>query len=227
MKSDRDIILDNIRKSLANSRNEIANDDALDSNIQEKLSSITPENYDTLIEQFKSELEKVSAEFIRIDSSEDVLPTLQRMFNDGNIKHIAISNEKEVDELSKSLVGITISKATEFEYLERKAQISQINTALIFADNGIADIGSVVFYYDNTETTYPHFLCDWSVILIKENTIVANQFELMKNINKEKAKNMVFVTGPSRTADIEKTLILGAHGPRRVTIVVIPSDDKC
>lgn len=118
MKSDRDIILDNIRKSLANSRNEIANDDALDSNIQEKLSSITPENYDTLIEQFKSELEKVSAEFIRIDSSEDVLPTLQRMFNDGNIKHIAISNEKEVDELSKSLVGITISKATEFEYLE-------------------------------------------------------------------------------------------------------------
>ena len=44
----------------------------------------------------------------------------------------------------------------------------------------------------------------------------------MKKVDIERAKNMVFVTGPSRTADIEKTLVLGAHGPRRVTIIAIP-----
>jgi L-lactate dehydrogenase complex protein LldG len=56
---------------------------------------------------------------------------------------------------------------------------------------------------------------------VKRENLLENQFELFHKIDFEKAKNMVFVTGPSRTADIEKTLVLGAHGPRRVTVILI------
>ena len=34
-------------------------------------------------------------------------------------------------------------------------------------------------------------------------------------------RNIMWVTGPSRSADIEQTLLLGAHGPRRLHIVVV------
>ena len=34
-------------------------------------------------------------------------------------------------------------------------------------------------------------------------------------------RNVMLVTGPSRSADIEQTLILGAHGPRRLHVIVV------
>ena len=37
-------------------------------------------------------------------------------------------------------------------------------------------------------------------------------------------RNVMLVTGPSRSADIEQTLELGAHGPRRLHIVLIDDD---
>jgi L-lactate utilization protein LutC len=224
MKSDREIIFENIRKSLGNSRIEIANDSLLDGEIDEKLNLITPTSQNGLVDQFKSELEKVDAEFIDINDIKKLSSALQKLLNDNEVNKIAVSDDTIINEISDSLIGIEIKKATKHEYSERKSKISQIETALVFAENGIADIGSVVFYYDITKTTYPHFLCDWTVIVIKRNSIVANQFELMKNIDIKKAKNMVFATGPSRTADIEKTLVLGAHGPRRVTVVLIPEN---
>jgi L-lactate dehydrogenase complex protein LldG len=35
------------------------------------------------------------------------------------------------------------------------------------------------------------------------------------------ARNVNLITGPSRSADIEQTLILGAHGPRRLHVMVV------
>jgi len=222
MKSDKEIILENIRKSLSSSRNEVANDIQLDNEIKEKLNSVTPSTQNELIQQFQNELEKVDAEFINIESNENISQTLQRLLQDGVVNEIAISDDELICTITESLADITIVKATDYEYPERKSKISQINTAVVFAENGIADTGSVVFYYNTTNTTYPHFLCDWTIIAIKRDSIIANQFELIKNLDLEKAKNMVFVTGPSRTADIEKTLVLGAHGPRRVSVIAIP-----
>ena len=37
-------------------------------------------------------------------------------------------------------------------------------------------------------------------------------------------RNVMLVTGPSRSADIEQTLELGAHGPRRLHIVLVDDD---
>ena len=37
-------------------------------------------------------------------------------------------------------------------------------------------------------------------------------------------RNVMLVTGPSRSADIEQTLELGAHGPRRLHVVLIEDD---
>jgi len=56
---------------------------------------------------------------------------------------------------------------------------------------------------------------------MERKQLIFKQFELFKHINPDKAKNMVFMAGPSRTADIEKVLVLGTHGPRRLIVIMM------
>ena len=104
---------------------------------------------------------------------------------------------------------------------ERKEKISQLKTAIVQADYAVSEIAQLVFLYDNSKTSYPHFLCDFVIALVKVSNLMPNQFTLFEKIDKVKALNMVLVTGPSRTADIEKVLVLGAHGPRKLIVILI------
>lgn len=221
MESDREIIFKNIKRALNGNREKIVPSPELDEAIEEKLNFLTPTNEEELLEQFKTELEKVNAEFILLKNREELSSLIQKLLKNENEKIIAISGEDEILEIAESLKGIESVNAKEFEYEERKERISKIRVALISAGAAIADIGTVVFFYDETGTTYPHFLCDWILVLVRKGNIVANQFEFFRQNDSDKMRNMVFVTGPSRTADIEKTLILGAHGPRKMTVIVV------
>ncbi len=47
-------------------------------------------------------------------------------------------------------------------------------------------------------------------------------FQLLRDEYKEPPRATWFVSGPSRTADIEQTIVIGAHGPYRVHVILIP-----
>jgi L-lactate dehydrogenase complex protein LldG len=44
----------------------------------------------------------------------------------------------------------------------------------------------------------------------------------MRNERGEPPRATFFVSGPSRTADIEQTIVVGAHGPYRVHVILVP-----
>ena len=47
-------------------------------------------------------------------------------------------------------------------------------------------------------------------------------FALLRHERGELPRATFFVSGPSRTADIEQTIVIGAHGPYRVHVILIP-----
>jgi len=196
-----------------------------DQQLLHKLASITPDSPDALLEQFKNELIALSAEFHLILKKEEALPIIQEIMSQSDYSHLAVSDNPDsldlANRLSKKNGNIKIAKATDIPTSNRKSELEAIPAALVKATHSVADIGSLVFPYDDNGTTLPHFLADCIFALVDRNTLVANQFELFKIIDREKAKNMVFVAGPSRTADIEKVLVLGAHGPRRLIVFMI------
>jgi L-lactate dehydrogenase complex protein LldG len=103
----------------------------------------------------------------------------------------------------------------------RKNELAETKISIVHPSFALADTGSLVFIYDECCTSLPHFLCETTFAIVNSNQIVANQFVFFDKINSEKSKNMVFITGPSRTADIEKVLVLGAHGPRKLVVLMI------
>lgn len=86
---------------------------------------------------------------------------------------------------------------------------------LVRASHAIAESGSVVLETDGVHA--PSTSTALSVVLLHKADIVAALEDLPPSAE---SRARIIVTGPSRTSDIEKRLVLGAHGPRRLVVVL-------
>ena len=86
---------------------------------------------------------------------------------------------------------------------------------------GIAETGSLVFHSGADTPVLAHFLPLHHVVLLRARTIVAHLEDYAAAVAADKPpRNVNLVTGASGTTDIEGSLVLGAHGPRYLHIVV-------
>ena len=92
---------------------------------------------------------------------------------------------------------------------------------------GIAETGTLMLPSAPTRPTTINLLADTEIVVLREQRIVGAYEEAWDLLRAEMGampRNVMLVTGPSRSADIEQTLELGAHGPRRLHIVLVGTD---
>jgi L-lactate dehydrogenase complex protein LldG len=222
--SSRDIILNKI-KSAEKDENTSSDIFDLDEKINKGIASVTPQDVNGLWTQFKKELETIAGEFHSVKTLDEAVEIISSFLADNKFNKIGISKESIcrtlAEKVKNHLKEIKTISAESLNYPERKNELASTEISIVHPSFAVADIGSLVFIYNETGTSLPHFLCDNTFVIINKAQIVANQFELFNKIDIEKTKNMVFITGPSRTADIEKVLVLGAHGPRKLVVFLL------
>ncbi len=97
--------------------------------------------------------------------------------------------------------------------------------AVSMAFAGIAETGTLALVSGADNPTTLNFLPDTHIVVMRREDVVADYegafAKLRAAFGKGSApRTLNFVTGPSCSADIEQTLLLGAHGPRRLHIVI-------
>jgi L-lactate dehydrogenase complex protein LldG len=97
---------------------------------------------------------------------------------------------------------------------QAKFGISQMEWAL-------ADTGSLVQDQGAVEQRLVSSLTGIHIALISPDNILGRKSELFAKINPQTSRYIAFITGPSRTADIERVLTIGVHGPERLIIVFV------
>ena len=88
---------------------------------------------------------------------------------------------------------------------------------------GIADTGTVAVLSSAGNPTLLGFLPDLHILLLSERKVVAGKNDLWNLLKQEGTRlprALNFISGPSRTADIEQTIQLGAHGPRTLWLIL-------
>lgn len=214
MTQSRDSILNRIRQSLKRQ----ALDELTLQNLKNRLA--TPPVYERpqlqsdLIRQWQNQLIKAAATL-------EIIP-------DWTAVPLAVLNFLQQQDLPLTVVIDRRLESLPWPIsLQRASRAAQATdrTSVIQAFAGIAETGSVVLLSHPASPTTLNFLPESHLVILDQEQIVAHIEEVWTRLRAAQSipRTVNIITGPSRTADIEQTLQLGAHGPKRLHVILIHS----
>jgi len=176
-----------------------------------------------MFDQFKARAEAVGAEVHRFKSKDELLDFLKSFLIKEGVcdkenfyalwADSPLLNGIDKGKLSAEIPGLKFSVTRELA-VSSLVGITEMNYAL-------ADTGSLVADQTPVEDRLASTLPVIHIAIIGTNKILADKVSLLKNISPVKSPFIAFITGPSRTADIERVLTIGVHGPKRLVILFV------
>lgn len=218
----RDAILKKIRTSIGATGDGAARKAAVAERLRKHEPGIIP---------VRGQLERAKRTKLFIEMAEQANATVQRVRSDASIPKavaaylrshnlpasIRIGDDKRLD-------GLPWSEQKTLE-LKKGASDGFDEAGVSHAFGGIAETGTVMLTSGNDNPTTINFLPDHHIVVIDEADIAgdleAQWARLRQADGKAMPRTVNLVTGPSRSGDIEQTLLLGAHGPRALHIIVV------
>jgi L-lactate dehydrogenase complex protein LldG len=103
--------------------------------------------------------------------------------------------------------------------------LAGIDVGIAWADFAVAASGTCAVPTTDEEVRLATMICESSVLLLRKSTIkpdlasIAGQLREMQNTGAP--GYVTFITGPSRTADIERVLAIGVHGPLELHVILL------
>ena len=191
---------------------------------------------DHLIEKFQTEFELVSGEFFRASSNEDAVRSLCELIQSAGVQTVAISDHAICEHLQLRKILQTalpeiqvyqesIDSESSYERRHLKRTLSHSQLSVTGAEFLIAESGTFVVIAGTQASRQISLLPDIHVVLATPQQIYPNLAEAFQVIQKEGRTHpgsaITLITGPSRTADIEKVLIKGVHGPTRIVTIML------
>lgn len=176
-----------------------------------------------MYEQFKTKAEGVGAEVYRFRTKKEalgfILPFLQKEAVADAPQAYAVwadgpfLNGTDKTGLTQQIPGLRFDVSRE-SAANARIGISEAGWAL-------TDTGSLVSDQSAVEQRLVSTLATIHIALIATDRILPDKAAVFKKINPQTSRYIAFITGPSRTADIERVLTIGVHGPKRLVIVFV------
>jgi L-lactate dehydrogenase complex protein LldG len=161
-------------------------------------------NYDDLVAKFTTTLEGIGGQVLHLDNS-DML---------ASIIHDEMQTGKMVYNAMNDLSG-------ELNSNQGATVLEPVYKAFIKAGIGVAENGCVWVKESQMVNRLLPFICQHLVIVLEREKLVATMHHAYQQINVFEEGFGVFIAGPSKTADIEQSLVIGAHGARSMTVYLL------
>jgi L-lactate dehydrogenase complex protein LldG len=160
-----------------------------------------------LVETFSKNLESVGGRIVSLDTIVDLEEEIIKRYP--NAKNIVSCSNKS------QLKTISISKETEPHGLEF------IDLSIIDAQFGVAENGAVWISENDFIVRALPFIVNDLVLILSKKDICLHMHDAYNIISKRDRTFGLFLSGPSKTADIEQCLVIGAQGAVSVTVLLI------
>ena len=174
----------------------------------------------SLIDTFRTRWQEVSGEYIQVTRDTDVGSSMLQFIKDNRISSVVLAGSPLTPAIAESLTGhVEILADFGLKQLDRYTATqlcSQADAGITGVDALIAETGSIVIVSRGQGDRLCSLLPPTHLVVASEALVFSEKESFIKVIPKD--MTISFITGPSRTADIEKQIVLGAHGPKRVVI---------
>jgi len=161
------------------------------------------------VDLFKESLESVAGHCI---VTTDVTDALRRILTDLRPERIALSDRPPLPDLEIEELGIPPDAHDMFRF----------DVGISTAQAGIAETGTLVLDSAYERHRLVSLVPPVHIAIVRASQIcetLSDALRLLRN-DREISPAVTFITGPSRTADIELTLAIGVHGPRELYVIV-------
>ena len=223
MSGGREQILGNLRRSLGRSGENKEARAAVAARLDSPARGTVPARarlpHGEQVELFDAMAREQAASVARVTSPEEVPAAIADYLKSGNLPpKLRRAPHPELEALpwdSQPLIEVEVGVAQGDD---------QVSVTAAFA--GIAETGTLLLTSGPQGPTTLNFLPETHIVVLKASQVVGAYEDAWDRVRAAYGREVLprtvnFITGPSRTADIEQTIQLGAHGPRRLHIVLI------
>ena len=184
---------------------------------------MTTNQTDKLYEQFKSKVEVLSGECFRVKTAIEAGELVCKVMKEKGIENVALLNssislkgdfEKQIGEAGIEIYSDRFREVTP----DAHAGITQVSYA-------IAEFGTLIQAEadSNVDDRLCSTLVPIHIALVSTSTMIPTLVEAMATLHKlpQLPGFLGFITGPSRTSDIERVLTVGVHGPKQLIVIFV------
>lgn len=186
-----------------------------------------------MVQRLCREFREAGTDYCIVKTWEEAGPYISRLIKDSGAKlvvktHLPPTMDIVLESAMKRAGVEVVSEETD-HFLD---VVKLADVGITSADLAIAEAGAVVLTAKSEAERLVSALPLVHVALLDGGRIVGKVEQAgkhLKTVPKESRKNRVnvvttFIRGPSRTADIEQTIVLGVHGPHHVHVIILAED---
>ncbi len=163
--------------------------------------------YQSNLTQFKTVLESIGGKAVEISGWTALQDMMQADLEQGKGVVNAIAEIGSIDPALASLEA---------------AELASVQRAYLKGGIAVAENGSIWLDEASMINRLLPFIAEHLVIVIESNNIVATMHHAYQQVSSFDTGFGMFLAGPSKTADIEQSLVIGAHGARSLLVCIIP-----
>jgi L-lactate dehydrogenase complex protein LldG len=159
-------------------------------------------------QQFQTLLESVGGRFVRVTSEGEIAAVLTTA--------PPFADAKKIISRIASVTG-----NVNLDAVDDPHDLESVDWAVLPGQFAVAETGAVWVSDESVRQRAVYFIVQHLALVVSADQIVHNMHEAYARAALGASSLGVFVSGPSKTADIEQSLVIGAHGPRSLTVFCV------
>jgi L-lactate utilization protein LutC len=224
--TERDIVLDRVRHAVRAGQAHREPSRALPQ------AAVGPAPLPDLTDMLVDELRKAGTHAILVQSAADAAAAVAGVITRFAVRSAVVNADPLLDELgvvdclrTAGVATLTSSELARFDESGRRTRLFEADLGVAAADWAIAETGSLVYAAAAMQVRSTSLLPPVHLAVVDCRRILPDLFDLPARMSRDargtpECANVVVVTGPSKTGDIELRLTTGVHGPGELHVLV-------